>query len=233
MRRSRRSGGRAGRTRQTPCRPRRRRVVIDALFGAGLDRPVEGLPRAMIEAMNAQSAPGRRRRFAERHQRHVRRRHGRRRQCHADGDVLPQKARPSAAAGPAALRRPIAVADIGIPAPCLTEIAPQDIREHRRPCGARHFPVPRRRGPQIRPRPRRRGFGPVVVDRRGAACGARRVTRGRGLGHHRQPARGAGRQCGVKSGRDGAAGRRCGRAAHVPRRPSVQCVRDRAGRRRR
>jgi ADP-dependent NAD(P)H-hydrate dehydratase / NAD(P)H-hydrate epimerase len=32
-------------------------LVIDALFGAGLDRSVEGLPRAMIEAMNAQSAP--------------------------------------------------------------------------------------------------------------------------------------------------------------------------------
>ncbi len=32
-------------------------VVIDALFGAGLDRPVEGVARAMIEAMNAQPAP--------------------------------------------------------------------------------------------------------------------------------------------------------------------------------
>ena len=34
-----------------------REVIIDALFGAGLDRPVEGLPRAMIEAMNASKAP--------------------------------------------------------------------------------------------------------------------------------------------------------------------------------
>lgn len=32
-------------------------VVIDALFGAGLDREVAGLARAMIEAMNANSAP--------------------------------------------------------------------------------------------------------------------------------------------------------------------------------
>jgi len=31
-------------------------VVIDALFGAGLDRPVDGLARALIERMNARSA---------------------------------------------------------------------------------------------------------------------------------------------------------------------------------
>jgi hydroxyethylthiazole kinase-like uncharacterized protein yjeF len=32
-------------------------VVIDALFGAGLDRPIEGLAREMIESMNAHAAP--------------------------------------------------------------------------------------------------------------------------------------------------------------------------------
>jgi hydroxyethylthiazole kinase-like uncharacterized protein yjeF len=32
-------------------------VVIDALFGAGLDRPVEGAARTLIERMNAQAAP--------------------------------------------------------------------------------------------------------------------------------------------------------------------------------
>ncbi len=32
-------------------------LVIDALFGAGLDRAVEGLPRALIEAMNGCAAP--------------------------------------------------------------------------------------------------------------------------------------------------------------------------------
>ncbi len=32
-------------------------IIIDALFGAGLDREVAGLPRAMIEAMNASKVP--------------------------------------------------------------------------------------------------------------------------------------------------------------------------------
>ncbi|MFD2183112.1 NAD(P)H-hydrate dehydratase [Rhodoplanes azumiensis] len=33
-------------------------VIVDALFGAGLDRPVEGLPKAMIEAMTAAAGQG-------------------------------------------------------------------------------------------------------------------------------------------------------------------------------
>jgi hydroxyethylthiazole kinase-like uncharacterized protein yjeF len=32
-------------------------IIVDALFGAGLDRDVAGLPRAMIEAMNAADTP--------------------------------------------------------------------------------------------------------------------------------------------------------------------------------
>ena len=32
-------------------------LIIDALFGAGLDRDVEGLPRTMIEAMNGEGVP--------------------------------------------------------------------------------------------------------------------------------------------------------------------------------
>src|SRR5262249_60222828 len=32
-------------------------LIIDALFGAGLDRGIEGLPRAMIDAMNGAGLP--------------------------------------------------------------------------------------------------------------------------------------------------------------------------------
>ena len=51
-------------------------MIIDALFGAGLDREVDGLPRAMIEAMNACPLRRDRGRSAERGERQQRRHNG-------------------------------------------------------------------------------------------------------------------------------------------------------------
>ena len=47
----------AGVERATPDRLAGVRIIIDAIFGAGLDRPVEGEARTMIEAMNAARVP--------------------------------------------------------------------------------------------------------------------------------------------------------------------------------
>ena len=41
----------------TPAALNGANLIVDALFGAGLDRPVEGLARAMIQAINAASVP--------------------------------------------------------------------------------------------------------------------------------------------------------------------------------
>ncbi|NWG23044.1 MAG: NAD(P)H-hydrate dehydratase [Pseudorhodoplanes sp.] len=51
------AGAWTGTTRKAePGRPIEADIVVDALFGAGLDRPVEGLARSMIEAINSSGA---------------------------------------------------------------------------------------------------------------------------------------------------------------------------------
>ena len=146
-------------------------IVVDALFGAGLDRPVEGVARAMIEAMNAQ----RRRpcgRSAERHQRHHRRGDGRRSQGRGHGDVLPPQARPSAAAGPPSLRRPSASPISASPPTCSTRIKPQTFANGPQLWGG-DFPVPRPDGHKYG-----RGHAVVVSGGLSSTGAARLAARG-------------------------------------------------------
>ena len=162
-------------------------VIVDALFGAGLNRAVDGEARALIEAMNASGAPivavdlpsginG------------------------ASGAVMGAavKARESVTffrRKPGHLLLPgrlhagkVRVADIGIPDSVLERVRPRDVRERPGAVGARvSDPAPRR--PQIRARPCGRGVGRTVVHRRRAACGARRAAGRGGAGDARKPAR--------------------------------------------
>ena len=115
-------------------------LIIDALFGAGLNRPVKGDPYEMIEAINANGAPvlavdlpsgingtsGAVMGIAVRADR--------------DRDVLPPQAGASAAAGPIHCGR-VRVADIGIDANVLDEIAPQTF-ENVPQVWHKAFPVP-------------------------------------------------------------------------------------------
>ena len=80
-------------------------IVIDALFGAGLDRDVEGLPRVMIEAMNATATPVVAVDLPSGVNGTTGAVMGAAVNASPDRDLLPPQDRPSAAAGPAALRR--------------------------------------------------------------------------------------------------------------------------------
>ena len=152
-------------------------LIIDALFGAGLNRPVKGDPLEMIEAVNANGAP-------------------------VLAVDLPSGINGTTGAvmgaainavetvtffrrKPAHLLMPgrkhcghVRVADIGINARVLEEIRPQT-SENVPQSWRKSFPVPDHRRPQIRPRPCRRAVGRSGFDRRGAACGAR-CAAGRG-----------------------------------------------------
>ena len=166
-------------------------LIIDALFGAGLSRPVEGEPREMIEAINANGAPVLAVDLPSGINGTIERGHGHGGARHRDRDLLPQEAGASAVARSHALRT-------------------RARRRHRHPAGragrnpsarlrehaailAQIVSGPAHRRPQICPRPcagrlRRHGG-----DRCGAARRARRLARGRGPRDAGLAARRAGR----------------------------------------
>ena len=162
-------------------------LIIDALFGAGLNRPVKGDPLEMIEAINANGAPVLAVDLPSGINGTHGRRHGRCDQRRGDRDVLPPQAGASADAGTQALRprarrryRHRSARARGDPA--------ADVGERSAEPGKIPFPVPAHRRPQICPRPCGRRLRRTGFDRRGAACGARRVA-GRGRAGHAWPRR--------------------------------------------
>ena len=188
----RRSRPRAGAARSLPPTRRGWRppgiafdLVIDALFGAGLDRPVDGAAAAMIEASNARPAPilavdlpsgidG------------------------TSGAIMGTRSRglcgpsPSFARSPATsfcrdavTAGPVSVADIGIPASVLAQIVPRT-SENLPALWREGFPVPRLSGHKYD-----RGHAVVVSGPSWSTGAARLAARGAlragaGLVTHRQ-----------------------------------------------
>ncbi len=164
---------RSGRLRQVRAALAGADVVVDALFGAGLDRPVEGLARTMIEAMNAQAAPvvavdlpsgingtsGAVMGVA----------------VNAAQTVTFFRKKPGhlLLAGPGALRCRLSVADIGIPAAVLARIAPARHSRTSPELWLAHFPVPRAEGHKYD-----RGHAVVVSGPSWSTGAARLAARG-------------------------------------------------------
>ena len=206
-------------------------LIIDALFGAGLDRPVKGDPLIMIDAINAAGVPVLAVDLPSGINGNSGAVMGGAVQAQRDGDLLPAQARPSAAARPGALR----------PA------AGDRYRHRRRRCSARSrpqtfennpdlwadaFPVPK-----INSHKFSRGHA-VVVSGDIAATGAARLAARGGAARRRRPGHGgvaarcAGGQCRGADGGDGAAGRYDGGIRRTDRRQG-HGLRHRPGRRHR
>ena len=202
-------------------------VIIDALFGAGLNRPVQGESRALIEAMNASGsrivaidlpsgingASGAIMGAAVKASESVT--FFRRKPGHV---LLPGRMHAGA----------VRIADIGIPEGVLERVQPQTFANSPALWGA-CVSNPAARRPQVFARSRGRGFGRSAIHRRRAACGARRAAGRGGPGDARKPAGGSAGECGGKPRRHGPRGRWAGRAACAARRQASQCRGSRTG----
>ena len=146
-------------------------VVIDALFGAGLDRPVEGTARALIEAINAGKAPV----YAVDLPSGINGTSGAALgvAVKAAHTITFFRKKPGHLLLPGRLHcGTIAVADIGIPASVLETIAPKTF-ENVPPLWRRYFPVPKHEGHKYD-----RGHAVVVSGPMWSTGAARLAARG-------------------------------------------------------